>query len=49
MDACKQLLLSWTDLLFHILEHRHRGVQNISAQLKHRTDWHLAAQTAQSI
>jgi hypothetical protein len=34
MDACKQLLLSWTDLLFHILEQRHRGVPNISARIK---------------
>ena len=30
MNACKQLLLSGAGLLFHILEHRNRGVQNIS-------------------
>lgn len=34
MDARKQMLLSWTDLLSHILEHRHRGVQNISSRIK---------------
>jgi hypothetical protein len=34
MDACKHLLLSRTDSLFHILEHRHRSVQNISARIK---------------
>ena len=34
MNACKQLLLSGAGLLFHILEHRHRGVQNISVRIR---------------